>query len=48
MYRTLAESSQGPPKVQAVFQNLLDAQSWQTLRNAWSATESEQFSAGVA
>ena len=46
MYRTLSESSQVPPRVQAVFQNLLEAQEWQTLRNAWSATESEQFSEG--
>ncbi|NNJ27147.1 hypothetical protein [Alienimonas chondri] len=46
MYRTLSESSQVPPRVQAVFENLLDAQEWQTLRNAWSATESEQFSEG--
>jgi len=48
MYQTLSESSQVPPKVQAVFQNLLDAQEWQTLRNSWSAAESEQFAEGVA
>ena len=48
MYRSLAENSQVPPRVQAVFQNLLEAEEWQTLRNAWSATESEQYSGGVA
>ena len=48
MYRTLSESSQVPPRVQAVFQNLLEAQEWQTLRNSWSASESEQHAEGVA
>ncbi|MFH5803126.1 hypothetical protein [Alienimonas sp. DA493] len=48
MYRTLSESSQVPPRVQAVFQNLLEAQEWQTLRNSWSASDSEQYSEGVA
>ncbi|MEM9704082.1 MAG: hypothetical protein AAF907_16705 [Planctomycetota bacterium] len=48
MYRTLAESGQTPPEVQSVFRNLLDAQAWQTLRNAWSGVESAQYSEGVA
>ena len=48
MYRTLSESGQVPPRVQAVFQNLLDAQNWQTLRNAWSVSDSEQYAEGVA
>ena len=48
MYRSLADNSQVPPRVQGVFQNLLEMQEWQKHRNAWSASESVQHSEGVA
>ena len=47
MYRSLSENSQVPPRVQAVFQNLLEMEEWQKYRNAWSATESVQFAKGT-
>ena len=48
MYRSLADNSQIPPRVQGVFQNLLEMEEWQKFRNAWSASESVQFSEGSA
>ena len=47
MYRSLADNSQVPPRVQGVFQNLLEMEEWQKFRNAWSASESVQFSEGT-
>ena len=47
VYESLADASQVPPRVQGVFQNLLEMQEWQKYRNAWSATESEQYAAGT-
>ena len=47
IYESLSESSQVPPRVQAVFQNLLEMEEWQKYRNAWSATESVQYAGGT-
>lgn len=45
-FQSLAGQSQAPPRVNAVFQNLLEAQEWQRLRNAWSIRDSDSFYTG--
>ncbi len=45
-YRSLANQSQAPPRVNAVFQNLLDAEEWQQLRTAWAIRDSDSYYTG--
>jgi hypothetical protein len=45
-YKSLANQAQAPPRVNAVFQNLLDAEEWQKLRNAWAIRDSDSFHSG--
>ncbi|HEX6986658.1 MAG TPA: hypothetical protein VF170_14855 [Planctomycetaceae bacterium] len=46
LYKTLANQAQAPPRINEVFQSLLDLEEWQKLRNAWSARESDSFVTG--
>ena len=45
-YKSLANQAQAPPRVNEVFQNLLEAEEWQRLRNAWSIRDSDSFHTG--
>lgn len=45
-YKSLANQAQAPPRVNEVFQNLLEAEEWQKLRNAWSIRDSDSFHTG--
>lgn len=46
LYKTLANQAQAPPRINMVFQSLLEMEEWQKLRNAWSARESDTFLTG--
>lgn len=48
LYKSLADNAQTPPRVNAVFRNLLDMQDWQRHRNGWSIRESSSFARGDA
>ena len=41
LYKTLANHAQAPPRINALFQNLLEMEEWQKLRNAWATRESD-------
>ena len=41
LYKTLANQAQAPPRINALFQNLLEMEEWQKLRNAWATRESD-------
>jgi len=43
LYESLANQAQAPPRINEVFQNLLEMQEWQRARNAFSARESDSF-----
>ena len=45
-YKSLANQAQAPPRINEVFQNLLEAEEWQRLRNAWSIRDSDSFHTG--
>lgn len=46
LYKTLANQAQAPPRINELFQNLLEMEEWQKLRNGWSARESDSFATG--
>lgn len=43
LYKTLANQSQAHPRVNELFQGLLDMEEWQRLRNAYAVRESDSF-----
>jgi hypothetical protein len=45
-YKSIADQSQAPPRVNDVFRSLLEMQQHQALRNAWSIRESDSFLTG--
>ncbi len=46
LYKTLANQAQAPPRINEVFQALLDMEEWQSLRNGFAARESDTFVTG--
>jgi hypothetical protein len=46
LYKTLANQAQAPPRINEVFQGLLEMEEWQRLRNGFSARESDTFLTG--
>lgn len=46
LYKHLANQAQAPPRINDVFQNLLDMQEWQQLRNAWSTRDADSSITG--
>ncbi len=43
LYKTLANQSQAHPRVNELFQGLLEMEEWQRLRNAFAVRESDTF-----
>jgi len=46
LYKTLANQAQAPPRINEVFQSLLEMEEWQRLRNGFAARESDTFVTG--
>ncbi|MBA3311835.1 MAG: hypothetical protein M3552_12000 [Planctomycetota bacterium] len=46
LYKTLANQSQAHPRINELFQGLLEMEEWQRLRNAFAARESDTFATG--
>lgn len=46
LYKSLANQSQAHPRINEVFEGLLEMEEWQRLRNAFSVRESDSFATG--
>lgn len=46
LYKTLANQAQAPPRINEVFQALLEMEEWQRVRNGFAARESDTFVTG--
>lgn len=46
LYKTLANQAQAPPRINILFQSLLQMGEWQKFRNAWATRESDSHITG--